>query len=195
MVLEEILAANLHRLVMLCVFASIMASAESSFAQDPCPGKPNAHVIARIEKTEPDGTIRRTTRCQCNEGYEPAGDGSCMRATTRPECVRFAGEALHKDLQACQGPIMSCLRTEGVPADVATCTTGTLAAGIPFTVSAAADPTKATTILLGVALANALSSCQANARSIATACSPAAGICEEKALNTHRAAVTACPSR
>ncbi len=193
MVLGKILAANLHRPVMLCVFASIMANADSAFAQEPCPGKPNAHVIARIEKTEPDGTIRRTTRCQCNQGYEPRGDGSCrisptmgpanpttMRAETRLDCVRFAGNHLREGLEACRSPIISCLTSAGVQRNNAICAASGLVVAI--------DPTKVT--VLGAVIA-----CGDQIYSMADTCKETWGTCQDGPLKAHREAMAACPSR
>jgi hypothetical protein len=48
--------------------------------QDPCPGKPNAHVTGRSETKLADGTIKRTTRCACNEGFDNK-DGACVAAS------------------------------------------------------------------------------------------------------------------
>jgi hypothetical protein len=178
----------------LCVLGFSMGGA---FAQG-CP--PNSH---------PDSENATTVFCVCNEGFAKR-DGACqpvmtvgpgpqqhqttMRAITRPECVRFAGEQLKKDLETCRSPVMSCLTTEGVTPAAAACTLTTLTSGVAFAASAVADPTKASTAVAAMSLAAALSSCRVTAKNIAQACAPAAGTCQEQPLKAHKDAVAACPA-
>src|SRR6266404_1117974 len=48
--------------------------------QEVCPGKPHAHVIDRTETPQSNGTTRRTTRCDCDDGYENQ-EGVCVALT------------------------------------------------------------------------------------------------------------------
>jgi hypothetical protein len=188
------------------LFALILGVA-GAYAQEPCPGQPNAHVVSRTEKTEQDGTIRRTTSCECDAGYEKR-EGECkripvlrppaptiIRSETRAECVRFAGEQLRVHLNACPSPFLACLTQEGVPWEGAMCVLTTLGSAVAFADGAVVDPTKVTTVASGAVLAGALAGCNINARNISTACAPAIGACEETSLKTHRGAVAACPNK
>lgn len=62
-------SASLFLFIALCVTVNQPALAQ----QEACPGKPNAHVIDRTEIRQPDGTIRRNTRCACDQGYTSQG--------------------------------------------------------------------------------------------------------------------------
>jgi hypothetical protein len=61
--------------------ALTLVSTQAALAQEACPGKPNAHVTGRLETKLGDGTVKRTTRCACDEGYE-SNAGACVRSTT-----------------------------------------------------------------------------------------------------------------
>lgn len=189
------------------VLVLLTVAPPTGVAQETCPGKPNAHVIERIETRLADGTIKRTTRCACNDGYKSQG-GACVLATTmraakptvirpqtRAECVRSAGEQLKADLQRCGPPLLECLGKQGVIGDAAGCTFGTLSSSITLLTSGAADPTKATTVAAASALGGALASCQVNAKDIAEICGPTWGTCQEGPLKAHREAVAKCPAK
>ena len=111
-----------------CSIVLFVTSTQAALAQqEACPGKPNAHVIGRSTKTQPDGTIIRTTQCACNEGYSSPGSECIrttvmrerpqpvMRAMTRPECVQFAGNSLFLGIKNCklkpnQATLIACLK-------------------------------------------------------------------------------------
>jgi hypothetical protein len=59
---------------------AMVARSEVAVAQEACPGKPNAHVTGRSQTTLADGTVKRTTKCACNQGYENRG-GACVLVT------------------------------------------------------------------------------------------------------------------
>lgn len=138
--------------------------------------------------------------CKCLSGYHRAEDGSCVaiamlvpakptvvRPQTRAECVREKGRQLQHDLKPCSSPFIRCLRSEGVPAEVATCTFGTLASAIAF----AAVPSAPTT----AAVVSTLAACQTSAKHIADTCAPTIGTCAEGPVAAFNAAVAACPAQ
>jgi hypothetical protein len=53
-------------------------SALKKISQNTLVRKPNAHVIHRSETTDPDGTIRKKTSCDCNAGFTPIS-GRCVQ--------------------------------------------------------------------------------------------------------------------
>src|ERR1044071_3145931 len=137
------------KLVAPLFFVLITCCSNIASGQEVCPGKPNAHVVGRTEILEGNGTVRRITRCECNSGYESRSDGSCqpvsvIRSETRADCVRFAGNHLRDDLNACANPFLECLRQQGVPTNGVVCVSGAVASGIGLAISAL-DPTKAAT--------------------------------------------------
>jgi hypothetical protein len=186
--------------------ALFVISTQSALAlQEACPGKQNAHVVKRSVITQPDGTTRTTTDCECDQGYERSG-GRCTRVTiigprpepiirplTRAECERNAGTQFETDLGTCEGPVISCLKKEGVPAAIIKCVGTVFPLAVFFAGSAIADPTKTTTVGSGASLIVALAECQDNARSIAQMCGPTAADCEDASLKAHTIAMAACP--
>ncbi len=138
--------------------------------------------------------------CRCNTGYE-SRDGACrrvpslrakpqpsMRAMTRAECVRMAGEQLREALGRCKPPLVQCLTSAGVRIHEATCAASTLVSALVV----AADPTKASAAVAGPAVAGAVVACGREAYDAAEKCSPDWGTCQAAPLRTHKAAVATC---
>jgi hypothetical protein len=141
--------------------------------------------------------------CKCNSGYENR-DGACrpipsmrakreptMRAMTRAECVRFAGEKLREDLAACKAPVVSCLESVGVRINEATCAATTLVSALAL----AADPSKISTMVAGPAVAGAVVVCAREAYDAIDKCEPVWGTCQHGPLQAHTDAVAACPRK
>lgn len=62
------------------VLLLMLGYANPALAQyERCPGKPNAHVIGRTTETLPSGDIKRTTRCECDDGYNE-NQGQCQKS-------------------------------------------------------------------------------------------------------------------
>ena len=127
-----------------------------------------------------------------NQQQMVAAPQPSMRAKTRAECVRDAGIQLKQDLDACHGPVMSCLTKDGVPDQAAACVYSALGAAVTAAVTEVPGARRAASAGAGLALAGALHSCGVNARDVAQACSATAGTCQEGPLRAHQAAVAAC---
>lgn len=138
--------------------------------------------------------------CRCNAGYENRG-GACrpvpslrakrqpsMRAMTRAECVRVAGEQLRKALGQCKSPLVHCLTSAGVRIHEATCAASTLVSALVL----AADPTKVSAAVAGPAVAGAVVACGREAYDAVEKCSPDWGTCQAAPLRAHKAALNAC---
>ena len=150
---------------------------QHAVALEDCP----AH--AHVDRVEMNGDVR-TTHCVCDEGYENV-NGSCARATmmraqTRTECVRSAGEQLKQDLARCKSPIVECLTHAGVRSKEAICAASTLVVAL--------DPSKVT--VLGAVIA-----CGDKLYEMTDVCKPTWGQCQSVPLRTHQQAVDRCPSQ
>ncbi len=176
-------------------------STHGAAAQVPCEVKfgPHAHASS---KPSTDGKLH----CECEAGYEPSG-GKCMpkvsmrqgpvtemRAMTRTECVRFAGNHLQEALNACKAPVFGCMKHEGVQDAAASCTAaGALAviAGL----SAYGDPSKLTTAAAIGSLGAAAADCRSHSREIADKCGPTWGTCQNAPLKAWKAEIAGCPAK
>ena len=146
-----------------------------------------------------------TVFCRCNAGFEKR-EGACrpvptmrqgpvapppsMRAMTRPECVRFAGEALRQDVARCRRfgrSFVNCLKQEGISEFEVECALSSLVAALAVVY----DPTKVTVKL---AIAGVAASCGPSVGKTAEKCAPRWGTCEEEPLVKHKAAIAACPA-
>lgn len=161
----------------------LIASAPSALSQQ-CPQ--NAHV----DRVDITGEVR-TVHCKCDDGYKNVG-GTCeragttmrptnptiMRAQTRAECVRAAGNQLKADLAKCHSPIVECLKSAGVRPQEAICAASALVVAV--------DPSKVT--VLGAAVA-----CGDKIYEAADVCGATWGQCQNGPLQTYRQATAECP--
>lgn len=186
----------------------VMSTQVGLAQQVACPGKPHAHVVESAKTILPDGSVKTTVICECDDHYEDLG-GGCTRASvigprpetiirplTRAECERGAADQFETDLNSCQRPILVCLKKEGVSARAVECMAPAFALGAALAASVVFDPTKITPILSGVALVHLLSECQSTVRNIAQKaaqiCGPEAKKCEDASRTTHTQAMAAC---
>ena len=152
-----------------------IAQPHGATAQPTCPA--HAHFVG----SEISGNVR-TTHCACDEGYENAGGGcvraTTMRAQTRAECIRFAGEQLRDDLAKCKSPVVECLTNAGVRPNEAFCAASALVVAL--------DQSKVT--VLGALLA-----CGDKIHAATDVCGPTWGACQASPLQAHKKAVDTCP--
>jgi hypothetical protein len=97
----------------------LAANTNSVFAQNiggaggPCPGKPNAYIDSVTDTEQPDGRIKRTITCRCNDNYGPTADGRCL--TFDPVCIRRAGETLDQERkQTCAQVTGRCFKANQI---------------------------------------------------------------------------------
>ena len=127
------------------VFLFVASHTQVALTQEVCPGKSNAFVLSRSETKQSDGTIKRTIRCQCSEGYESEGK-KCVRITAarrRASCVSLAGQDLFLAIRDCrlghnQPSLFSCLVETNISEFSLAClsTIPYTAAALPATIAA-----------------------------------------------------------
>lgn len=118
-----------------------------------------------------------------------------MRAKTRGECVRSAGEDLRDGLNRCDGPVLACLKTEDVPDQAIDCVGETLGSGVAAVMAAAPGVGVGAATLAALGVTRAMHTCHLVSGKIAKACAPNAGVCQEEQLRLHKSAVAACPPK
>lgn len=170
-----------------CLLAGVAMSVVGSVAaRADCP--PNA---------SPSFEANNVVHCKCDAGFENR-DGECkmipvmrekpeptMRAQTRAECVRSAGQQLKTDLAQCKSPSIECMESAGARIHEATCAATALVGALAIVV----DPTKATT----AAIAGTAVQCGREAHDAAEKCEATWGTCADGPLKVHKTAIAECP--
>jgi hypothetical protein len=169
-------------LVLVFLWTFFVVQSDFALAESECPT--NAHVD-RVEVTDDV----RTTHCKCDDGYQHVGGGcarvttirpaspTIMRAQTREECVRAAGEQLRNDLAKCKSPLIDCLTSAGVTPGKAVCAATALLVAL--------DPSKATVM-------GALITCGDKLYESSDVCGPTWGKCQASSLSAQVKAVATC---
>jgi hypothetical protein len=182
-------AAMMLSLFATCVSVSVGDPITPVSADSVC--GPGYHQNGQEPPEVQGGTTIIHPICEPDQQIVPAHPVT-MRAQTRAECVRDAGEQLKEDLSVCRGPIATCLATEGVTDKAADCVEDGLAAAVTLAATRAPGIGRLAIAAAALQVEHALRSCGVSSKEIAKACAPTAGTCEEGPLKAHKAAVKRC---